>query len=352
MARLLHVVSSNQRRGAEVFGVELAEALAPHGHSVEVVAVSRAPAGPYLEISVAGGSRWSPIGLGKLSAAARKSDVVIGFGGAALQAGALSALLARRPFIYRSIGDPRRWHDVRAASLRLGAPLKHASAVVAVFPQARLEFIRRFELDPDKVTVIPRGVPANRFPVTTSAERTEARRHLGLDNRPWLVFVGSLTEEKAPLRAIDAVLAHPTAGLIVCGDGPLLGKVRERAAAQPERLHLQGPVVDVRPSLRAADAIILSSDTEGVPGAVVEAGMTGLPAIASAVGGVPFLVRDSETGILVNPDFTRGFTDAIDSAVRGGASMGMAAAQRCRQEFSMDVVAAKWAGLIHATLNR
>ncbi len=102
MARLLHVVSSNQRRGAEVFGVELAEALAPHGHSVEVVAVSRAPAGPYLEISVAGGSRWSPIGLGKLSAAARKSDVVIGFGGAALQAGALSSSLARRPFIWLS----------------------------------------------------------------------------------------------------------------------------------------------------------------------------------------------------------------------------------------------------------
>ena len=352
MARLLHVVSSNQRRGAEVFGVELAEALAPHGHSVEVVAVSRVPAGPYLEISVAGGSRWSPIGLGKLSAAARKSDVVIGFGGAALQAGALSALLARRPFIYRSIGDPRRWHDVRAASLRLGAPLKHASAVVAVFPQARLEFIRRFGLDPDKVTVIPRGVQANRFPVTTSAERTEARRHLGLDNRPWLVFVGSLTEEKAPLRAIDAVLAHPTAGLIVCGDGPLIGKVRERAAAQPERLHLQGPVVDVRPSLRAADAIILSSDTEGVPGAVVEAGMTGLPAIASAVGGVPFLVHDSETGILVKPDSTRGFTDAIDSAVRGGVSMGLAAAQWCRQEFSMDVVASRWADLIRATLNR
>ena len=228
MARLLHVVSSNQRRGAEVFGVELAEALAPHGHSVEVVAVSRVPAGPYLEISVAGGSRWSPIGLGKLSAAARKSDVVIGFGGAALQAGALSSSLARRPFIYRSIGDPRRWHDVRAASLRLGAPLKHASAVVAVFPQARLEFIRRFGLDPDKVTVIPRGVPANRFPITTSVERAKERRHLGLDSRPWLVFVGSLTEEKAPLRAIDAVLAHPTAGLIVCGDGPLLGKVRER----------------------------------------------------------------------------------------------------------------------------
>lgn len=347
MARVLHLISSNQRRGAETFGVELAADLRGRGHEVEVIAVAQSATGPFHNVEIAGRHRADPAGFARIVREARDRDLLVSFGSVSLQVAAVAGAIARRPFVYRNIGDPAVWQTVRGARWRVGLPLRRATAIVAVFPGARDELIRRNSIDPSRVRVIPRGVPADRFPVATEDARAAARTQLGLDpGRPWALYVGSLSAEKDPELAVTAVAAHPNAGLIICGDGPLADTIRRQTALPAERLRLLGPVDDVRPPLAAADLLILTSRTEGIAGAAIEAGLTGLPVVSSRVGGMPYLIEDGATGVLVSPGDRAGFTAALTTALDGADRLGLAAATRCRAEFSMEVVGAAWDRLV------
>ena len=124
-----------------------------------------------------------------------------------------------------------------------------------------------------------------------------------------LVFahVGRFMAQKNHLDLVAAfqqvASADPRALLVLAGDGELRETVRARAAS----LGLEGAVRflglrdDVPELLGAADAFVLSSAWEGLPIAVLEAMAAGLPVVATAVGGVPELVRSGETGWLVAP---------------------------------------------------
>lgn len=350
VTRILHLISSNQRRGAETFGVELGSELGRRGHLVDVAAVAGSPVGPFLDVEVAGRSRLDPLGFASIVRRARQADVVVSFGSISLQAAAAAAAVARRPFVYRNIGDPTVWGAVRGADLRIGAPLRRASHVVAVFPRAKDVLVSRYRLDPDKVSVIPRGVPAERFPVASETDRARARAELGLDpERPWVAYVGSLTEEKDPLLALAAVAHLPDVGIVVCGDGPLADSLAADSRLPSERKRILGPVDDVRPVMAACDALLLSSQTEGVPGVAIEAGLSGLPVVAPNVGGIPFVVIDGETGILVDGRAPSAFGDAIAEALRS-PRLGAAAAQRTREVFSMASVAAAWESRLAAVV--
>lgn len=345
MASILHLISSNQRRGAETFGVELAVELRARGHQVTVLAVAPSTAGPHLDVAVAGRSRVDPQGLARIVAASRKSDLVVSFGSSSLQATAVASALARRPFVYRNIGDPRVWQAVRGADVRVGWPLRRASAIVAVFPDAGRELRRRYRIDEDRIRVIPRGVPADRFPITTDEQRAHARQALDLGDRPWAVYVGSLSSEKDPMLAVEAVARTKEVGLIICGDGPLADDVRCAGRLPAERLRFLGPVDDVREPLAGGDVLLLTSVTEGVPGVVIEAGLTGLPTVASNVGGLPFVVAHGATGWLVERDADQ-FAAALQEAVERRLPVGAAAAARCREIFSMENVAMAWNELV------
>lgn len=343
MTRVLHLIASNQRRGAETFGVELAAELARRGHTVDVLAVMASPAGPYHDVRVAGRTRLDPRGLARIAAAARRADVIVSFGSITLQIAALTSALTRRPFVYRNIGDPAVWGAVRGADARIGRPLRSAARIVAVFPGARDEMTHRYRIDPDRVDVIPRGVPAERFPVADDQRRQDARARLGIDSsRPWALYAGALSAEKDPLLAISAIAAHPDAGLLICGDGPLANAIAGDSLLAPERRRFLGPVNDVRDVMAAADLLLLTSHTEGVPGVGIEAGLTGLPVVAPRVGGIPFLVSDRSTGVLVDQRSPEAFATAIEEAIVNGPQLGRNAAARCREVFSMSAVADAW----------
>jgi glycosyltransferase involved in cell wall biosynthesis len=339
--RVLHLLATNQRRGAETFAVELAAYLVDHGVEVELLAVEPSSNGPLLDVGVAGRHRADPRGAVRIWHAVQRADVVVGFGSTTLLSGALVSALAQRPFVYRNIGDPRFWGQVRGARLRIGWPLRRAARVVAVFPRARDTLIERYGLDPDRVVCIPRGVPLDRWPVIDADDRHAARKALGLDDRPWLVWIGSLSDEKNPLTAIRAVKRAEDAGLLMCGDGPLRSEVETELLTLGDRGRFLGAVSDVRPVITAADALLLTSRTEGVPGVIIEAGLSGLPAIAPDVGGVSWVVQDRITGRVYGQEGP----DAILGALRdvlADPSLGTAARKRCEAHFSMDAVGRSW----------
>ena len=142
--------------------------------------------------------------------------------------------------------------------------------------------------------VIPNAVDAGAVPPA---------RHDG--SPPRVITVGRLAAPKDPLtlvRALARLRGSPFTATIV-GDGPDRAAVEAeiRAAGLDGVVELAGERDDVPGLLADADVFVLSSRSEGAPLSVLEAMAAGLPVVASAVGGVPEIVADGETGLLVPP---------------------------------------------------
>lgn len=348
VTRVLHLISSNERRGAEVFATELADHLRGTGHDVRVMAIEPTTSDQRLDTEVAGPHRLSPRGIRAALAAARWSEVVVSFGSTSLITGSLVARATGRPFVYRNIGDPSVWGNARLAGLRVGAPLRSAAGLVALYPEARSNLIRMYGLDPARMRVIPRGVPSDRFGPSTPEQRRAARAELGLDpDRRWIGYVGALSPEKDPALAVEVLRLLPDdVGLVMAGGGALESQVRAAGADLGERFVMLGAVPDVRVVLAAIDALVLTSRTEGIPGAVIEAGLSGIPTVATAVGGVPHTIDDGHTGRLVDLDAPREFAEAVLDTLDHAATWGAAALDKCRSSYSMAAVGAAWTEVI------
>jgi glycosyltransferase involved in cell wall biosynthesis len=133
--------------------------------------------------------------------------------------------------------------------------------------------------------------------------------------------------------------------------------MREQAERAAARLGLNGQVLflgsrsDVADLLAAADVLLFASRSdgmEGMPAAIIEAGMMGCPVTGYAVAGVPEVILDGHTGLLVAPGDLQGLTDCtlrlIDNeAERHG--MGTAARERCRSRYDIRTIAAQYLDL-------
>lgn len=180
--------------------------------------------------------------------------------------------------------------------------------------------------------------------IHNGVDLAQLRRLPGAAGMPvTLLSVGRLRPPKDFTTLVRAVAALDpgSARLRIAGDGP----DRTALATEVARLDLGGVVEllgqrgDVDELLAGADVFVLSSDSEGLPMSVLEAMAAGLPVVASAVGGVPELVRDGETGALVPPRDSAALAGAIrrlvvDPALRD--RLGEAGRRRVEREFSLD----------------
>jgi glycosyltransferase involved in cell wall biosynthesis len=176
--------------------------------------------------------------------------------------------------------------------------------------------------------VIPNAVDVDAIP--------QARRD---GDPPLVVAVGRLAEPKDALTLVRALAAVPgrAFGALLVGDGPDRPAVEAevRRLGLRDVLTLTGTRDDVPALLAQADVFALSSRSEGAPLSILEAMAAGLPVVASRVGGVPELVVDGETGLLVPPGDPAALAAALGRLVadaglrdRLGAA-GRQRAQRC-----------------------
>ena len=170
-----------------------------------------------------------------------------------------------------------------------------------------VEAVRRQLISPERIRTI--GVVADGPLVSgqgpSAAARAQARAALGLPGEVTVVgTVGRLTYQKAPedfLAALQALDRPGVTGVWV-GDGELAGQIAARARAIPSiRVLLAGQRLDVPELLPAFDVFVLCSRYEGLPTAVVEAMVCGIPVVATAVNSVGDVVVPGETGLLVPP---------------------------------------------------
>jgi glycosyltransferase involved in cell wall biosynthesis len=206
---------------------------------------------------------------------------------------------------------------------------------------------------PAQFVVVPSGVPVHAFRAAAPTPDA-ARAALGLPRDAYVVAaLGRLVPIKGfdlLVEALPAVAAAlPSTRLLIIGDGPLRGALEARAEALGimPRLTITGARSDVPAVLAAADVLVAPSRNEGMGRAIVEAMALGVPVIGAAVGGIPAVIVDGESGRLVEPERPAAIARAlielgVDPLLR--AKLGAAAGERA-MEFSTDVTGARLVAL-------
>ncbi len=229
----------------------------------------------------------------------------------------------------------------RAVVLFERALARLCERVLAVSHEVAEDVVTRYRVAPrERVRVVPVGLPLAELAADTERRRA-ARALLGIAaDAPVVAFVGRLVPVKEPDVALDAfarvLVRHPTARLLVAGGGPLLAPLRARGVPNVHWLGWRDDVADV---LAAADVALLSSRNEGTPVALIEAAAAGVPAVATRVGGVPSVVVDGESGLLVTAGDAPALADAVcrllaDAELR--ARLGAAARTRALAGWSAE----------------
>ena len=249
------------------------------------------------------------------------------------------------------VGDVA-WQREANFGRRIARRVRQADAFVALNDEVASE-LRDAGYPTQSIVQIANGVTIPR--AYDPLERESYRRALPgesgntlADKDPLAVFAGRLSPEKGLFTLIDAwgclVKSHPTATLLLVGDGPLREDLQTviSQAGLGARIQMTGMVESVEPFHRAADWFVLPSSHEGMSIALLEAMALGLPVVASDIPGNRRVLNSAEQGVLV----PSGDAEALASSMRflvespdQALQMGRAARDRVEREFSLERMA-------------
>lgn len=255
-------------------------------------------------------------------------------------------------------GSKRKFQWIR----RLYSPFVHQ--YVALSQDLRDYLVYKVGISPKRIAQIYNGVDAERF---APCAATAPLPGLPFGDRPGVVFgtVGRLQAVKGQLNLLQAfALTRATLAaegipikLVLVGDGPMAPKlqafVTERGLTN--EVHFAGAQDNVPDYIRAFDVFVLPSLAEGISNTVLEAMSTGLPVIASAVGGNPELVADGQSGCLVPAADPQRLAEAMlrygrDTSLR--LSHGRQGRERINQCFSLTRMVANYGSIYDQWLDK
>jgi sugar transferase (PEP-CTERM/EpsH1 system associated) len=347
---IVQVIPTLRVGGLEKVVVRLAEYFAPR---MRQAVVAPAPTGPVsqlfpAEVTVVAMAdqrrpdRWNALRMARLFRRL-KPDIVHTRNWTCID-GIIAARLAGVPIVIhgehgREAADPEGRNVGRRRIRRLLAPL--VTQFVTVSEDLARWLVKEVRIPARKVCTIYNGVDTRRF---SSEGRDFARRALGIPDRSVAIgIVGRLDPVKdhvGLLKAFTRMRTDLGAQLYVVGDGPSRPAVEAavRALGLAQRVRLLGARHDVAEILPGFDVFVLPSLGEGMSNTILEAMATGLPVVATRVGGNPELVVHEVTGLLVEPRSTDSLVAALsryaeDPGLR--TAHGRAARQRAEGEFGL-----------------
>ncbi len=201
-------------------------------------------------------------------------------------------------------------------------------------------------------------------PAVDEADVRALREKLGIEpNNKVILSVGRLSKEKAHadlIRAFARLLdlnSELKVKLVIVGDGPERAALNAQAAASPlaDRIIFVGHVKDVQPFYSMADVLANSSHSEGSPYVLLEAMAAGVPIVATAVGGVPEMVENDETALLVAPANAEEMAQAISELLRNtntSSRLSANAEALVRDRFSPDRYVKSFAEICRSVIAR
>jgi glycosyltransferase involved in cell wall biosynthesis len=189
--------------------------------------------------------------------------------------------------------------------------------------------------------VIPNGVDTDMYRPDPEVRR-RLRSELGIGDEFTWIAAGRLMWKKNYPLLLQALAALGRGRLLIAGAGPDEAELRRQANSNVLFL---GQRDDLPALLNAADGFVLSSSVEGMPLALLEAGATALPCVATDVGGV----REMGIGLVVEPDgLAAGMDEIMSMPPQVRAELGAAARRRVLGHYSLDAVVTQWEALYHS----
>ena len=199
--------------------------------------------------------------------------------------------------------------------------------LLAVGDKVRQDLLEAGIGSKEKFGLMPPGLAIGILP-----SKNDVLTFFGLKNeRLQCAFIGRVTQIKRPDRFLDVVSEikkrNISLDFFIAGDGELLETCRERIIAENLPVKVLGWQSDIEKVLSAADIVVLTSDNEGTPLSLIQAGMAKLPVVTTNVGSVPEVVLDNVTGLITGLEVQE-IADAIEKLVRDKAlraQLGIAA---------------------------
>jgi L-malate glycosyltransferase len=315
--RVLHVDTEHGWRGGERQVLWLASELARRGHGSIVAARAGEPltdraraagltvveCSPSWELDM--GAAWRL----RRAIVEQRINVVHAHTAHAVAVGALATLGTGIPLVVA------RRVDFRLRS-NAGTRWKYGrAAVIIAVSKAVAAVLERDGIAPHRIRVVPDGIDLSR---TLMPAPARVLASLGIPNGvPLVVQVAQLVGHKDPLNFVHAMArvkeAVPNAHALLVGDGPLRAEV-QRAVTElslTNTVHVAGYRTDADSLLAAADVVCLSSKEEGMGSVLLDALAFAKPVAATLAGGIPEVIVNGESGLLVDVQNPRALGDAI-----------------------------------------
>ena len=359
-ARIVQVIPSLRVGGLENVVVRLVEHFVPLAEQAVVTPAGAGPLAGRFPDSVPvfplgethRPSRWNAIRMARLFRTLRP-DIVHTRNWTCIDA-IIGARLAGVPVVIhgehgREAADPEGRNRRRQQVRRLLSPF--ITEFVTVSRDLARWLVEEVRVPARKVRTIYNGVDTERYAL---GDRAAARRALRIP--PDCTVAGTVgrldpvKDQVGLIRAFAQVANKGPSVLVIAGDGPSRRQLEALVGelALGDRVRLLGERDDVPLILRALDIFVLSSIGEGISNAILEAMATGLPVIATRVGGNSELVRDGLTGRLIEPRSPEALAEAL--AAYGddpglARAHGAAGRERVAREFGLDRMRAAYTAL-------
>jgi glycosyltransferase involved in cell wall biosynthesis len=344
---IVHVLSSFGVGGQERVALDLAIGQRARGHTVRAVSLAPPPDGAMADefrehgietLRVAKRGGLDPTLVPRLVIALRRlgAQIVHTHNPLPLIYGAPAAKLAGAHAIHSKHGKNP---GSRGQKLLRRLAARFTDAFVAVSDTTLAQARELHDAPEAKLHEIANGIRLDRY-TPNAAARAEIRAELGLGEAAWVVgTVGRIDANKNQAMLVRAMLPMLSREirLVIVGDGPARAEVEAAANGSPY-VTFTGRRMDVPRVIHAFDVFALSSISEGLPLVVPEAMAAALPIVSTAVGGIPSVVDQDVTGLLVPVDEAR-FAVALAAlaADRSRArAMGKAAREVALTRYSAD----------------
>ena len=279
--------------------------------------------------------------------------------------GRLAARLAGTPVVVSTLHNCHNWAKNPILGNIYGANARLADHIIAVSDEVRDYAIQYSHIDPKKITTITNAIPLARFEHNRSAGALIRQEfNIPLDS-PVIGIIARLTKQKDHdnfLHAAQKILqVAPEAYFLIVGDGALSTSLKSLAVS----LGIQNSTIfcgnrqDIPAVMAALDILVFSSRWEGLPVVLLEGLASSLPVVATHVGGVPGVIENGVTGLLVPPADSDALASSCISLVNDGAlreRIGKAGYDHVQANYGMDGMVNKtislYQSLLQAAMNK
>ena len=363
--RVLFLTTGLNRGGAEMQVFHLATGLQSRGWNVKVVAMlsGGSMAGEFQEADITPHELGMRRGVPDPRAILRLRKIIREFHPEIVHSHMVHAnLLARLTRLVcpmpalvntaHSITEGGRWTEI---AYRLTDWLSDMTTIICVAGAQR--YLQNGSVSKERLRVVVNGLPVESFR-PNQACRLATRKRLGIQEEFAWLAVGRLDSPKDYPNLINAVARIPSRRFLflIAGDGPMRLQIEKLAAERKvlDRVRFLGIRKDIPELMAAADGYVMSSAWEGLPMVLLEAAASGLPIVATNVGGNGEVVRDGLSGFLVPPSDSESLAKALqrmeNTPLGARNSMGMVGREYVIRNYSLSLVLDEWESIYHSLI--